>query len=82
MISEFFLNIIFKIVSGMLSVVPDITFSVDTSAFQYFVDILRVACYMLPMGTVGAIVGIIVGLAWLRIQIAIVRTIWDLLPLV
>lgn len=82
MISEFFLNIIFKLVSGMFSVVPDITFSVDTTAFQYFVDILKVACYMLPMGTVSAIIGIIVGLAWLRIQVAIIRTIWDLLPLV
>ena len=43
MISEFFLDIIFNLVSGMLSAAPDITFSVETSAFQYFVDILKVA---------------------------------------
>ena len=82
MISEFFLDIIFNLVSGMLSAAPDITFSVETSAFQYFVDILKVACYMLPMNTVSTIIGIIVGISGLRIVIAVIRTIWDLLPLV
>ena len=82
MITEFFLDIIFNLVSGMLSAAPDITFSVETSAFQYFVDILKVACYMLPMNTVSTIVGIIVCISGLRIVIAVIRTIWDLLPLV
>lgn len=82
MITEFFLDIIFRLVSGMLSAAPDITFSVETSAFQYFVDILKVACYMLPMNTVSTIVGIIVGISGLRIVIAVIRTIWDLLPVV
>ena len=82
MISEFFLDIIFNLVSGMLSAAPDITFSVETSAFQYFVDILKVACYMLPMNTVSTIIGIIVGISGLRIFVALIRTIWDLLPVV
>ena len=82
MISEFFLNIIFGIVSGMLEVLPDITWSVDTSAFSYFIGILQVAGYMLPMGAVGAICALIVAFTIVRIVIAVIKTVWDLLPLV
>lgn len=82
MITEFFMDIIFELVSGMLSAAPDITFSVETSAFQYFVDILKIACYMLPMNTVSNIIGVIVGISVFRIVIAVISSIWDLLPLV
>lgn len=82
MISEFFLNIIFGLVSGMLDILPDVSWSVDTSAFSYFLDIVRVAGYMLPIDTVIAIVAIIIDLTIVRIVIAIPKAIWDLLPLV
>lgn len=82
MISEFFLNIIFACVSGMLEILPDLEWSVDTSAFGYFLDTVRVVSYMLPMGTVTAIVALIVDLTIIRIVIAIPKAIWGLLPLV
>lgn len=82
MISEFFLNIIFNIVSGMLGVLPEIEWSVETTAFEYFLDIIRVAGYMLPMQTVSQIISLVVGLTLFRILIAIPKTIWELLPLV
>lgn len=82
MISEFLLNVIFDWVSGMFSLLPDITWSVETSAFEYFISILRVAGYMLPMDTVATIAGLLVALTTFRIIIAIIRTIWDVLPLV
>ena len=82
MISEFFLNIIFGLVSGMLEILPEVSWSVDTSAFSYFLDIVRVAGYMLPIDTVIAIVAIIIDLTIIRIAIAIPKAIWDLLPLV
>ena len=82
MISEFFLNIIFGLVSGMLEILPDVSWTVETSAFSYFLDIVRVAGYMLPIDTVIAIVAIIIDLTIIRIVIAIPKAIWDLLPLV
>lgn len=82
MISEFLLNIVFKIVSGLLSLLPPIDFSVDSSAFEYFLGIVRVVSYMLPMRTVSVIVGLIVSLTIFRIVIAFIKSIWDLLPLV
>lgn len=82
MISEFFINIIFTLVSGMLKLLPDIQWSVDTTAFQYFLDIVKVVGYLLPMDTVSTIIGLIIDLTIFRILIAIPKAIWDLLPMV
>ena len=82
MIGEFFLNIIFALVSGFLSLMPDFTWSVDTSAFEYFLTILKIAGYVFPWSTVIAIAGLIIGLSIFRIVIAFIKAIWDLLPLV
>lgn len=80
MITEFFLNIVFKIVSGFFSLLPDFSWSVETSSFSYMMSIFQVAGYMFPWGTVVAIVGLIVGLSIFRIVIAFIKSIWDLLP--
>ena len=80
MITEFFLNIVFSIVSGFFSLLPDFSWSVESSAFSYMMSIFQVAGYMFPWGTVVAIVGLIVGLSIFRIVIAFIKSIWDLLP--
>ena len=80
MISEFLLNIVFGIASGALSLAPDITWNVDTSAFSYVRDIIAVVGYLLPMDTVVAIVSLIIGFTVFRFVIALIRTVWDLLP--
>lgn len=80
MIGEFVLNIVFNIVSGFLGLCPDITWSIDTSAFQILGDVLSVAGYLLPMGTVVLIFDLVVALTLFRIAISFGRTLWDLLP--
>lgn len=82
MISEFFLNIVFGLVSGMLELLPDISWSVETSAFEFLLSFLRCAAYLLPWGTVLAILGLIVSFSVFRVIIAIIKAVWDLLPLV
>ena len=80
MIGEFFLNIVFGFVSGVFELLPDIAWTVDTSAFGYFSDILKVAGYMFPWGTVVAIAMLIFGLGLFRLVISFIKTIWQLLP--
>ena len=80
MISEFFLNIIFKFLSGMLNLLPDVSWSVDTTAFSYFLDIVRIVGYLVPAQTVYAIITLIVAFTVFRIIISLIKTIWDLLP--
>ena len=82
MISEFFINIIYGLVSGMLSGLPEITWSVETSSFEFFLNTVRVAGYLLPVETVSSIFSLVVGLTVFRILISIPKTIWNLLPLV
>lgn len=81
MIFEFLLNIIFQVVEWLLSALPEITVdfaAVDTSVFM---GVVRCVLYMLPLGTVNLIIGIIITITSFRIFIAIVKTIWDLLPI-
>ena len=80
MISEFFLNIIFKFLSGMLNLLPDVSWSVDTTAFSYFLDIVRIVGYLVPAQTVYAIITLMVAFTVFRIIISLIKTIWDLLP--
>ena len=82
MIGEFLLDIAFGILSGLLSMLPDFSWNVDTSAFSYFLSILQVAGYIFPWGTVLRIIGIIFSISVIRIVISVIKTIWDLLPLV
>ena len=81
MIVEGLLTLIFGIVSGFFSLLPEVTWSVDTSAFSYFMSILRVAGYVFPWSTVVAIASIVFALAIFRIVVAFIKTIWDLLPI-
>lgn len=80
MISEFFLNIVFGLVSGFFNLMPDITWSVETTAFQYFLDILRFAGYMFPWGTVTAICSIIFSISIFRVVVAAIKSLWGILP--
>lgn len=80
MIGEFFLDIVFGIVSGIFKLLPDFSWSVETTAFEYFTDVLRLAGYMFPWNTVVAICALIFGLSVFRVVIAVIKSVWDLLP--
>lgn len=80
MIGEFFLNIVFGIVSGFFDLMPEIVWDVNTTAFQYFMDVLKFAGYMFPWGTVVAIVTIVFSISIFRIVISAIKSLWGLLP--
>ena len=82
MISEFLLNVVYGIVTTLLAPLPDLSWNVDSTAFSYFVSVIQVVSYMLPMKTVSVVVTLIFGFNVFKIFIAIIKTIWDLLPLV
>lgn len=82
MIGESLLNVVFGILNALFLVLPDISWNVNTGAMDVFLDIVSVVGYMLPMGTVIIIVNMIVALITFRLVISIIKTIWQLLPLV
>lgn len=82
MITETILDVIFGFIDGIFSLLPVMEWSVDTSAWQYAKDFLDMICYLLPYDHICAIAIIIIDLTIIRIVIAFIKTIWDLLPLV
>ena len=68
------------IVVGLLAALPAITIDVEAVAASSAWSWIRAALYFLPMKTVGTILAIIVAIAVFRLIIALVKTVWDLLP--
>ena len=52
------------------------------SGITVFVSFLQVIAYILPWSNILPLIVLTIGLIGLRIGIAIVKTIWDLLPFV
>lgn len=82
MITEFFLDCFFGLADGFFSLLPDITWSVDTSAWEYARDIVDMVCYLLPISTIQQIVSMIIALLFFRVVIAFIRTVLGLIPYV
>lgn len=72
--------LIIPIVVTLIVALPTITINtgavITSSAYSY----IRAACYFLPLNTVSIILGLIVSIWVFRIVVAIIKAIWDLLP--
>ena len=51
MITEGLLNVVFVLVERVLSILPDFQWTVSANSFDAIFDVLRLAGYLLPMGT-------------------------------
>ncbi len=80
MIIEGICNVIFGLLSGFFSLLPDIQWNIRADFFTKFFEILRMVCYLLPMGTVGAILALVIAFTIFRIVIALIKTLWNLIP--
>lgn len=80
MIVETIFNLLFAILENFLDMLPDVSWQVDGSFLEVFFDVLRMVCYLLPMGTVIKIISIIIVVNIFRVVIAFIKSIWDLLP--
>lgn len=72
--------ILIVIVLGLMLAMPTISIDseavITSNAYSY----IRAACYFLPMDTVINILSIIIALWGVRITVAFIKMIWDLLP--
>ena len=82
MITELFLDGFFKVADSMLGFIPPIEWTIDTGAWEFGRDALSMICWLLPMGTIKSIIGFVVGIGFLRIAVAVVRFILNLIPFV
>ena len=80
MVVEAILDFFFAISSGLLELLPEVSWNVNTSAWEYAKDILDMVAYFLPIGTITAIIALIWMLVEFRIVVALLRTLKGLIP--
>ena len=82
MIPDALINLIYSIVSGMMLPIEGLTFVVDLSKLQPILQYFQMALYIIPFAQLMPIFTFFVALMGWRIVVSILRTIWDILPLV
>lgn len=80
MITEFIVNIVFGIVNGVFSVLPDFSWNIDLAVIEPFLDIFHVITYFFPMPIIGVIFLFYIWKQNYRLCVAILRTLWEILP--
>lgn len=80
MIATGLLNVIWSIALPILNHIPAISISANTPITSNVLAYIRCALYFFPMGTVMTIFSLVLGLWILRIVIAILKTIWGVIP--
>lgn len=81
MITDIIINLIYDIFMFFLGGFEPLTFNIDTTVFRTFSDFLAFIFYILPIDGLLPIVTIFTGLMLFRIIISVIKTIWDLLPI-
>ena len=81
------INLFLLVLQGALSILllplTVVNIVIDfVSGITIFVSFLQVIAYILPWSNILPLIVLTIGLIGLRIGIAIVKTIWDLLPFV
>ena len=73
--------VVILVVFALVAALPTIRINpqevISSNAFSY----VRAALYFIPSGTCAAILTIIVGLQVFRIIIALIKVIWEVLPI-
>lgn len=81
MLTDAIISMFYNIFMSFLGTNEPIDFNIDTTVFKTISDFLAFIFYILPIDGLLTIVSIFIGLMIFRIIISVVKTIWDLLPI-
>ena len=81
MITEAILNVFLSIVEFLLKLLPEISWDVNNNVFTNFFEILRLACYMLPMGTISILLFLTWNMMLARVFFAVIHFIKSMLSI-
>ena len=81
MITDALITLIYDAFMYFLGGYEPLQFNIDTTVFRTFSDFLAFIFYILPIDGLLPIVTIFISLMVFRIIISVVKTIWDLLPI-
>ena len=80
MITEAILNLLFGVADKALGMLPEISWTVDTSAWDYLHDIMSMCAYLLPLRTIKNIIAMLLAILGFRILVALWRAVLGLIP--
>lgn len=82
MITELILSGFFGIADIFFGLMPEIEWTLDTSAWEYGRDVLSMIAYLLPMGHIKAAISLIIALGVFRITVAVLMEIKAFIPFI
>lgn len=82
MITDSLLNVVFGIVNFILSPVSLVEWGFDLFYLSPLHDILRIIYFVIPIDKIFPIIVFIISMFIFRAIIALIKTIWDILPIV
>ena len=80
MISDVIIALIYDFFMMLVNGREPLRFNIDSSVYEYISDFIAFIFYILPMGGLVVIFRIIVSIIVFRVIISVVKTIWNLLP--
>lgn len=81
MITDFIIQLIFKIFMFFVDGKEPLRFNIDSSVYEYIKDFVAFIFYILPIEGLKPIFSIIVSIIVFRITISVIKTIWNLVPI-
>lgn len=81
MILEAIFDLLFMVLDFVMGLLPFFDIPVDYTALTDFIGIVKSVSYFLPMDTIGTLFGITIAVMSFRIIVSVVKTIWELIPL-
>lgn len=82
MITDAILSIVFGLVDLLLTPLTVLNFEFDISKIEPVLQYFKMALYIIPFGDLLPIVTFFIALMSFRIAISLLKTLWDILPLV
>lgn len=82
MLFEKLADVAFNGVSWLLELLPNISWNVNEGAADTFFSLLEIVFYLLPMNTVIVLLNIVITIIAFKIGVSLIKTIWELLPIV
>lgn len=81
MVTNSIIELVNKVVMSFFSGWEDIDLLIPMTAFNTLEDIFAFLFYILPINGIVTMVGIIVSIMTFRIIISLIKTLWELIPI-
>ncbi len=82
MIIDSIFNIILSFFNTIIDIIPTVDINMDFSLIDNILEFIKMACFFFPIGNLLPIIVFNIGIVTYKFVINLLRTIWDIVPLV